>query len=128
MGFIATTFQIQIQPFRFIAFVHAQPEPLSRSARLKGVKRIRNQLYVVRICTSDYQREGKPVRISHQATLYALFPPVCRVPSCFFEPASGDFVMQPSIESHDQSMASSCSQASNPFCQKRSNTPASRHS
>lgn len=128
MRFIATTFQIRSQPFRFIPFVHAQPEPLAWSARLEGIERIRNQLYVVRICSGYNQCKRKPVRVSHQTALYALFPTVCRVPACFFEPARGDLVIQPSIDSHDQSIASSCSQASNPFCQKRSNTPASRHS
>ncbi len=128
MRFIATTFQIRSQPFRFIPFVHAQPEPLARSARLEGIERIRNQLYVVRICSSDHHRERQSVRIGHQTALYAPFPPVCWVLACFFEPASGDLVIQPSIDSHDQSIASNCSQASNPFCQKRSNTPASRHS
>ncbi len=128
MRFIATTFQIRSQPFRFIPFVHAQPEPLARSARLEGIERIRNQLYVVRICSSDNQRKRKPVPVSHQTALYAPFPPVCWVPACFFEPASGDLVIQPSIDSHDQSIASSCLHASKPFCQKRSKTPVSRHS
>lgn len=44
MRLIATTFQIRSQSFRFIPFVHAQPEPLARSARLEGIERIRNQL------------------------------------------------------------------------------------
>ena len=122
MRFIATTFQIRFQPFRFIPFVHALPDPLARSARLEGIERIRNQLYVVRICSGDNQCKRKTVPVSHQTALYAPYPPVCRVP------ASGDLVVQPSIDSHDQSIASNCSQASNPFCQKRSNTPASRHS
>ncbi len=128
MRFIATTFQIRSQPFRFIPFVHAQPEPLARSARLEGIERIRNQLYVVRICSGDNQCKRKPVPVSHQTALYAPFSPVCWVLACFFEPASGDLVIQPSIDNHDQSIVSNCSQASNPFCQKRSNTPASRHS
>lgn len=128
MRFIATTFQIRSQPFRFIPFVHAQPEPLAWSARLEGIERIRNQLYVVRICSGYNQCKRKPIRVSHQTALYAPFSPVCWVPAYFFEPASGDLVIQPSIDSHDQSIASNCSLASNPFCQKRSNTPASRHS
>lgn len=102
--------------------------PLARSARLEGIERICNQLYVVRICSSDNQCKRKPVPVSHQTALYAPFPSVCWITACFFEPASGDLVIQPSIDSHDQSIASNCSQASNPFCQKRSNTSASRHS
>lgn len=67
---------------------------------------------------------------SHRSSGYVLRPVslVLWGSVLFFEPASGDFVIQPSIDSHDQSMASNCSQASNPFCQNRSKTPASRHS
>lgn len=111
MRFIATTSQIRSQPFRFIPFVHAQPEPLARSARLEGIERIRNQLYVVRICSGDNQCKRKLVPVSHQTALYAPFSPVCWVLACFFEPASGDLVIQPSIDNHDQSIASNCSQA-----------------
>ncbi len=74
MRLIVTTFQIRSQPFRFIPFVHAQPEPLARSARLEGIERIRNQLYVVRICSGDNQCKRKPVPVSHQTALYARFP------------------------------------------------------
>lgn len=119
MRFVTTAFQIRFQPFNFILFVHAQPEPYARPTRLEAI---------VGICSGDSQCKRKPVRVSHQTTLYALFSPVGVVPACFFEPVSGDLVMQSSIDSHDQSIASSFSQASNPFCQKRSNTPASRHS
>lgn len=82
MRFIATTSQIRSQPFRFIPFVHAQPEPLARSARLEGIERIR-QLYVVRICSGGNQCKRKPVPVSHQTALYAPFPPVCWVLACF---------------------------------------------
>ncbi len=128
MRFIAPDFQIRLQLSGFIPLIHAKAESSAGSARLKSVEGICNQLYVVGICTGDSQCKRKPVRVSHQAAFYSLFTAVCGVAACFFEPASGDLVIHPSSDSHDQSIASRCSQASRPFCQKRSNTPASRHS
>lgn len=55
------------------------------------------------------------LRIGNQ--LYALLPS-----ACFFVPAGGDLVMPPSIDNNDQSIASSFSLTSNPFCQNRSET------
>lgn len=128
MRLVATALQIRFQPARFVTFVPAQPEFLPRVTRLKGIERIRNPFNVVSVCRSDDQRQGKPVDVRHQAALYALFPPVRGIAACFFVPDSGDLVIQPSIDNHDQSMPSRCSQASKPFCQKRPKTPASRHS
>lgn len=128
MRLVTTVFQIHLQPSGFIAFIQTEARPSAWLACLKRIEDINDQLYVVSICSGDYQREGKPVCIGHQAMLYALFPPVCGVPSCFFESACGDFVRQPSIESHDQSIESCCSLASKPFCHNRSKTPASRYS
>lgn len=128
MRLVATALQIRFQPARFVTFVQTEPEFLSRTPCLKGIERIRNQFDVVSVRLSDDQRQGKPVGVRHQAALYALFPPVRGIATCFFVPDRGDLVIQPSIDNHDQSMPSRCSQASKPFCQKRSKTPASRHS
>lgn len=87
MRFVTTAFQIRFQPFSFILFVHAQPEPYARPTRLEAIECICNQLYIVGICSGDSQCKRKPVRVSHQTTLYALFSPVSGVPACFFEPA-----------------------------------------
>lgn len=95
---------------------------------MKGIKRIRNQFDVMRVRCCDDQRQRKPVGVRQKATFYALCPSVRGVAACFFVPDSGDLVIQPSIDNQDQSMPSRCSQASKPFCQKRSKTPASRHS
>lgn len=128
MRFIAAVLQIRFQPSGFIPFIQTQAEPSAGSARLKGVESICNQLYVVGIFSGDIYSKWQSVRIRYQASLYPLFPAVRGAAAWVFEPDSGDFVIQPSIDSHDESIASSCSQASSPFCQKRSNTPASRHS
>lgn len=95
---------------------------------LEGIKRICNQFDIVRVRRCNNQRQRKPVGIRHQAALYALFHSVRGIAACFFVLDSGDLVMLPSIDNHDQSMPSRCSQASKPFCQKRSKTLASRHS
>ena len=96
--------------------------------RLKGIERIRNQFDVVRVRCCDDQRQRKPPGVRQQAALYALFPSVLRIATCFFVPDSGDLVIQPSIDNQDQSMLSRCSQASKPICQKRSKMPESCHS
>lgn len=101
---------------------------MPRTTRLKGIRRIRNQFDVVHVRCCDDQRQRKPVGVCQHAALYALFPSVRGIATCFFVPDSGDLVIQPSIYNQDQSMPSRCSQASKPFCQKRSKTPASRHS
>lgn len=101
---------------------------MPRTTRLKGIKRIRNQFDVMRVRCCDDQRQRKPVGVRQKATFYALYPSVRGVAACFFVPDSGNLVIQPSIDNQDQSMPSRCSQASKPFCQKRSKTPASRHS
>lgn len=85
---------------------------------LEGIKRICNQSDIVRVLRCNNQRQRKPVGIRHQAALYALFHSVRGIAACFFVLDSGDLVMLPSR----------CSQASKPFCQKRSKTLASRHS
>lgn len=101
---------------------------MPRTTRLKGIKRIRNPFDVMRVRCCDDQRQRKPVGVRQKATLYVLFPSVRGIAACFFVPDSGDLVIQPSIDNQDQSMPSRCSQASKPFCQNRSKTPASRHS
>ncbi|STP84045.1 Uncharacterised protein [Edwardsiella ictaluri] len=115
-------------PARFVAFVQAEPEFFPRTPHLKRIVCIRNQFDVMRVVCCDNQRQRKSVGISHQTALYALFPSVRGIAACFFVPGSGGLVIQPSIDNQDQSMPSRCSQANNPLCQKRSKTPAARHS
>lgn len=122
MRLVTSALQICFQPACFVAFVQADFFP--RTPRLKGIQRID----VMRVSERYDQRQRKPAGIRHQAALYALFLSVRGVAACFFAPDSGDLGMQPSIDSHDQSMSSRCLQSSNPFCQKRSKTPALHHS
>lgn len=51
--------------------------------RLKGIERIRNQFDVVRVRCCDDQRQRKPHGVRQQAALYALFPSVLRIATCF---------------------------------------------
>ncbi|KKF36721.1 hypothetical protein SY86_16905 [Erwinia tracheiphila] len=53
--------------------------------------------------------------ICHQTGLYALFPSVRGVASCFFVPGSGDVVIPPSMSSPG------CPQASDPFMVRKLN-------
>lgn len=128
MGFIASALQIISQPFGVVTLVQTKNKSPAGSSCLKRIKRICNQLYVMDICTRNDKRKWKPVCIGHETTFYPLFSSVCRVFAGFFVPAKGDLVRQPSSDNHDQSITFRCSQASKPFCQKRSKTPASRHS
>ncbi len=53
--FVIAALQIVFQPLCFIAFIQAEMEPPARPARLKTVKRVSNQLDVMRICPRDNQ-------------------------------------------------------------------------
>ncbi len=128
VGFITSAFQIISQPFGVVTLVQTKNDPPAGSSRLKCIKRISNQPYVMDICSRDNKRKWKPVCIGHETAFYPLFSPVCRVFAGFFVPAKGDLVRQPSSDNHDQSITFRCSQTSKPFCQKRSKTPASHHS
>lgn len=128
MRLVAAALSIGFQPDYIVTFVQAEPEFLSRTPRLKSIECICNQFDVMRVCCCNNQWQGKPVGVCKQATFYALLPSVRGISACFFVPDSGDLVMQTSIDNHDQSRPSRCSQASKPFCQKRSKIPASRHS
>lgn len=93
MRFVTTAFQICLQPFGFIVFVHTKAAPVC----LRSAESIGNQLYIVGICPCGYQREGGAVRICHQTAFYALFTPFCRVATCFLsQPAVISLYSHPS--------------------------------
>ena len=76
----------------------------------------------------EYLHRLLTVRAHHQTELYALLPSFCRAVACFFEPASGDLVIQPCIDNHEQSMVPVYSQVSDLCSQYCLKTSALRHS
>ena len=66
-------------------------------------------LHVMTIGPVDHHRNRDTARLGQQAALDALFATIRRVRPRFFEPARGDFVIAPSIDSHDPSIPSSAS-------------------
>lgn len=115
-----------------VTFVQAQPLRLRpswpRTLRHDAAQRFFDQLHVMPVGTLDNDGQRNTGRFGQQTAFDALFAPVRRVRTSFFEPARGALVMAPSIDSQDQSIPLSPSYRINPVRQRASNTPASVHS
>ena len=99
-----------------------------RSVGQDRLQRVPHHLHVMPVgaVNSNSYRDARG--LCQQATLDTLLATVRRVRTRFFEPATGAFVIAPSIDNQEQSIPQASSYCSRPSRQIAKKTPAASHS